>query len=104
MKGQTRALIQNALRLMNQTHEKHIFSLATDREVNETSIGFQVVPKLNAIGRLSNLANVNNVVRYFLAQDDESIFTLGQEITQINTIRKQLSDQMQKDFDEVQRQ
>lgn len=96
VKGQTRALIQNALRLMNQTHEKHIFSLATDREVNETSIGFQVVPKLNAIGRLSNLANVNNVVRYFLAQDDESIFTLGQQITQINTIRKQLSDQMQK--------
>ena len=81
---------------MNQTHEKHIFSLATDRELNETSIGFQVVPKLNAIGRLSNLANANNVVRYFLAQDDESIFTLGQQITQINTIRKQLSDQMQK--------
>lgn len=96
VKGQTRALIQNALRLMNQTHEKHIFSLATDRELNETSVGFQVVPKLNAIGRLSNLANANNVVRYFLAQDDESIFALSSQITQINTMRKQLSDQMQK--------
>lgn len=65
VKGQTRALIQNGLRSINETHEKHIFSLATDRDLNETSIGFQVVPKLNAIGRLSNLANVNNVVRYF---------------------------------------
>lgn len=65
VKGQTRALIQNGLNLMNKTHEKHIFSLATDRELNEKSIGFQVVPKLNAIGRLSNLANANNVVRYF---------------------------------------
>lgn len=96
VKGQTRALIQNALRSINETHEKHIFSLATDRDLNETSIGFQVVPKLNAIGRLSNLANVNNVVRYFLAHDDETIYTLGSQITQMNTIRKQMSDQMQK--------
>ena len=96
VKGQTRALIQNGLNLMNKTHEKHIFSLATDRELNEKSIGFQVVPKLNAIGRLSNLANANNVVRYFLAHDDESIYSLGQQITQINMIRKQMSDQMQK--------
>ena len=88
VKGQTRALIQNALRLMNQTHEKHIFSLATDRELNETSIGFQVVPKLNAIGRLSNLANANNVVRYFLAQDDESIFSrLHRSIRFVNNYR-----------------
>lgn len=55
-----------------------------------------MVPKLNAIGRLSNLANVNNVVRYFLAHDDETIYTLGSQITQMNTIRKQMSDQMQK--------
>ena len=94
--GQTRALIQNALQIMNQSHEKHIFSLATDRQLNETSLGFQVVPKLNAIGRLSNLANVNNVVRYFLAEDEASIYNLGQQIVQVNNIRKQMSDQMQK--------
>lgn len=96
VKGQTRALIQHALKLMNQTHEKHVFSLATDRVLNETSIGFQVVPKLNAIGRLSNLANANNVVRYFLSEEDATIYALGQQIAQINTIRKQMSDQMQK--------
>lgn len=94
--GQTRALIQNAIQIMNQSHEKHIFSLATDRQLNETSLGFQVVPKLNAIGRLSNLANVNNVVRYFLAEDEASIYNLGQQIVQVNSIRKQMSDQMQK--------
>lgn len=94
--GQTRAIIQNALEKMNTTHEKHIFQLATDRVLNETSLGFQVVPKLNAIGRLSNLANVNNVVRYFLAMDDSSVYALGSQITQINDMRKQMSEQMLK--------
>ncbi len=42
VKGQTRALIQNGLNLMNKTHEKHIFSLATDRELNERVLDFRL--------------------------------------------------------------
>ncbi len=93
---QTRAIIQNALISINESHEKHIFLLASDLELNEVGIGFQVVPKLNAIGRLSNLANVNNVVRYFLSDNDRELYSLSCQITQMNDMRKKMSEQMVK--------
>lgn len=94
---QTRAIIQNALISLNNTKENHVFALASDRFLNETSIGFQVVPKLNAIGRLSNLANANNVVRYFLSKDIKEITSLQMQINHVNEQRKKLSEQMCKD-------
>ena len=94
--GQTRALIQQGLKSLNHTHNHHIFELASDRELNEVSVAFQVVPKLNAIGRLSNLANVNNVVRYFLTEDLRDIVAFRNQITEVNNLRKRLSDEMLK--------
>lgn len=92
--GETRALIQNAIKVLNRSHESHVFGLASDRILNEKGIAFQIVPKLNAIGRLSNLANANNVVRYFLSNDEKEIYSLQSQIQEINTMRKRMSDQM----------
>ncbi len=94
---QTRALIQNGVKLLNQTKEKHFFLLTNDLELNETSISFQVVPKLNAVGRLSDLANVNNVVRYFLCEDEQTIHKFALQIDNLNTRRKDLSSSIVQD-------
>ena len=80
---QTRALIQNGLQLLNTSKEKHTYILANDGVLNETSVGFQIVPKLNAIGRLSNMANVNNAVRYFLNQDEREIRRFYDQIVHV---------------------
>lgn len=68
----------------------------SDAKINETTVAFQIVPALNAVGRLSNLANVNNVVRYFLSQDRLVISSMQSQIKQINKQRKQMSDLMVK--------
>ncbi len=94
VKGQTRAIIQQGLKLLNSEKETHLIHLARDASLDETSVGFQIVPKLNAVGRLSNLANVNNVVRYFLSKDHVEITNLRQQIQDLNEHRKKLSDQM----------
>ena len=91
---QTRALIQNGLQLLNTSKEKHTYILANDVMLNETSVGFQIVPKLNAIGRLSNMANVNNAVRYFLNQDEREIRRFYDQIVHVNDMRKQISTKM----------
>lgn len=91
---QTRALIQNGLQLLNTSKEKHTYILANDGVLNETSVGFQIVPKLNAIGRLSNMANVNNAVRYFLNQDEREIRRFYDQIVHVNDLRKQISTKM----------
>lgn len=92
--GETRALIQQGVRMINETQEPHIFALASDKKLNETSIAFQVVPKINAVGRLSNLGNVNNVVRYFLTDDRQTIRRFAMQVDDINKTRRRLSEQM----------
>ena len=95
--NQTRAIIQNGLKVLNREKENHLFAFASDRILNETSVGFQIVPKLNAVGRLSNLGNVNNVVRYFLSEDLKEITSMQAQINHINDLRKKMSEQMCKD-------
>lgn len=92
--GETRSLIQQGLRALNEEKERHIIKFVTDTYLNEVSLGFQVAPKLNAIGRLSNMANVNNVVRYFLSEDEDEINHVSAQIKEINERRKHMSSQM----------
>lgn len=94
--NETRALIQQGLKELNQTQETHVFSLASSKSLDETGLGFQVIPKLNAIGRLSNLANVNNVVRYFLSDNRQDIYHFTQQMNQINERRKKMSQESYK--------
>lgn len=94
VKEQTRAIIQQGLKVLNQKQDAHVFSLCNDRILNEMSIGFQIAPKINAVGRLSNLANVNNLVRYFLCDDIASLSTFSQQVLYLNDQRKQMSTSM----------
>ena len=89
--NQTRAIIQNGLKKLNESKELHFFSLSNDLVMNETTIGYQIAPKLNAVGRLSDLANVNNVVRYFLCDDEKMIQSFSMQIDRLNNRRKEMS-------------
>lgn len=90
--NQTRVIIQKGIEAINRSQEAHFMALSNDKVVNEVSIAFQIVPKLNAVGRLSNLANVNNVVRYFLSQQNIQKFAI--QIDAINSKRKEMSQSM----------
>lgn len=92
--GQTRALIQQAIHMLNGDRDQHMQRLCQEKQCSETTIAFQIVPKLNAIGRLSNLANANNVVRYFLSDDPVFVSDMARQISRINDTRKQISEQM----------
>ncbi len=61
---------------------------------DEKEIAFQVVPKLNAIGRLADLVNANNVVRYLLSKDRNVIEDGARQIREINNQRRKLSKSM----------
>ncbi len=89
---QTRVIIQKGIEALNRTQEVHFMSLCNDKTVNEVSIAFQIVPKLNAVGRLSDVANANNVVRYFLQKQNVQKFAI--QIDAINAKRKNMSQAM----------
>lgn len=93
--GQTRALIQKGIEEYNRQPEVHLSLLMKDRIINETSIAFQAGPMINAIGRLSNMANINNAVRYFLSDQYPVLQSFAMQTETINTQRKQMAAQME---------
>ena len=62
--------------------------------VNEDSIRFQIVPKLNCVGRLSDRANVNTLVRYLLLRDPSRIEAYRVQLNRMNDLRRSISGAM----------
>jgi putative ABC transport system ATP-binding protein len=61
---------------------------------NETDIAFQLVPKLNAVGRLADIIDVNQVVKYLCLDNTSSIDAFSKEMIKINDLRKEINQKM----------
>lgn len=59
-----------------------------------TSLAFQVIPKINSVGRLSDQANMNTMVHFFTQDDPEMIRSYAQQMSKINDLRKTMSADM----------
>jgi single-stranded-DNA-specific exonuclease len=91
-----RTLVIEALKSLNHAPLLQ-FSALLDKSTNEYDeglIAFQIVPKLNVIGRLSDRANVNQIVRYILSEQKEEILSVASSVKELNQVRRQLSTQM----------
>lgn len=98
LRKETRAIVQLGLQYLRQGVCQPIQLLANDRypKWDETLIAFQIVPKLNTTGRLADLANANNTVRYLLSTKMEQIQHMAKQIRELNDRRKTMSDDMVK--------
>ena len=61
-------------------------------QVNWTSIAFQIVPKLNSVGRMNDISNVNTLVPFLLSHDEQVISRYAAQLELVNDRRKELSD------------
>lgn len=95
---ETRAIVQLGLSYLKQGCCIPIQRLAKDRypKWDEHLIAFQIVPKLNTTGRLADMANANNTVRYLLSNDLSQIEQMAQQIQLLNEQRKVMSEDMTK--------
>ncbi|MGX7195135.1 single-stranded-DNA-specific exonuclease RecJ [Enterococcus olivae] len=92
LKDENRALVSFGLNAMKQTERIGLEKLITVSGVSletldETSIGFSISPRLNAIGRLED---PNPAVDLMTTFDDEEAEELASKLDRINTRRKDL--------------
>lgn len=91
-----RIIVKEAIRLLNRNPLLSVAKLANDKNVwDEKKIAFQIVPKINCAGRMADLANANNLVRYLLSDNEVQLDRMATQINQINDIRKDLSQTME---------
>ncbi len=85
-----RQLVRQGLLVINDHPMLHLSNLLKKQVVDEEDIAFLVVPKLNAVGRLSDLANVNNVVTFLLNEDTSQVLSFIESLEQLNQTRKDM--------------
>lgn len=89
--GQTRAIISQGLEAFNRHPEPHLQPFVRGLPINETDVSFQIAPRINSIGRLSERANANTFVRYLESSDPRTIEQYAAGIEHLNEERKSLS-------------
>lgn len=57
-------------------------------------LSFQLIPKINSMGRLADKVNVNSCVFYFLSENPEQIKKFAQEMIELNDLRKKMGQTM----------
>ena len=92
LRGLNRILVKECIRLLNMNFYTCIQQLANDTNTwDEKKIAYQIVPKLNCVGRMADRANVNNVVKLLLCKDVKQMAHIIEQINRLNEIRKQLT-------------
>lgn len=91
---ETRKLVKHGISVLKQGRPRSLRVLLYPNEaVDETAIAFHIVPKLNAVGRMNDISNVNTLVPYLLCQNESDITRYSAQLNAVNDRRKQLSEQ-----------
>lgn len=91
--GEGHIIVKRGLELLNHTQRPGLRALIKEAglelgNIDETDIGFQIAPRLNATGRL---ANASLAVDLLLADDLEVAQKLAKKVEQLNNDRKELT-------------
>lgn len=89
---ETRKLVNAGIQILNRggcLPIRALFPYGDD--VTADSIAFQAVPRLNALGRMSDLCNVNTAVKYLLSKNPADIQKYAAQMNTVNDARKKLS-------------
>ena len=90
---ENRALVKKAIEFMNQNNYPTIALLKDSNAlINPTLLNFQVIPKINSLGRLPEIVSPNKLVRYFALLENQNYnVDLAQKIKEVNLKRKEMT-------------
>lgn len=93
--GYNRWIVREGLAAFNRERFAPIASLLDRSEpIDEMGVSFQIVPKINAIGRMNESFSVNDLVKYLLTEERVSLSVMAQHIADINQKRKAVNTAM----------
>ena len=91
--GEGHIIVKRGLEMLNQTDRPGLRALIKNAgltlgSINETDVGFNIAPRLNAVGRLDN---ANLAVELLLSDDDLEAQKIADKIEELNNKRKELN-------------
>lgn len=91
---QNKYLVSKSIEYLNKNKYKAINMLKNDNsKYDENVISMQIVPKLNAIGRIHKTNVINKLVKYLTSDNSQEIEILAKFIIESNESRKKLTEE-----------
>lgn len=90
---QTRVIVKRGLKFLEQGVLPAMSALIKSKTIDKTTIGFQVVPKLNCVGRMDDSSNANTLIPFLLSKDPVQIQEYAISLNKVNDLRKQRTSQ-----------
>ncbi len=93
--GANRWLVREGLAKLNANRYPALIALMERFEsMDETTLSFQIIPKINAVGRMNEAFSVNQLVNYLLTSDSIKLQLMAASIAEINLKRKAVNSAM----------
>lgn len=94
--GEGHIIVKRGLEILNQTDRPGLRALIKNSgltlgNITEMDIGFNIAPRLNAVGRL---ANANLAVELLLSDDDVEAQKIADKIEELNNKRRELTEEV----------
>lgn len=96
--GKNREIVRRGIQALSQNNFLQFDYLVKRNSYTQYSaelLAFQVSPKINSIGRMGDVANINTTVEYFLSDNIQTIRNYSNQVLKINNQRKSLGKELQ---------
>ncbi len=89
---ETRVIVRQGLQILKKNGLPAVSALfRRDSARDVQAVAFEVVPKLNSLGRMSDIANVNTAVPFLLLRDPAAAARYAAQLETVNRRRRDLS-------------
>ncbi len=79
------------LKLLNELKPLQFTLLSEKSDFFSSTLQMEIIPKINAVGRVERKHEVNRLVRYFLSEDESEIREIAKYLNETNEKRKSLT-------------
>ena len=97
--GKNREIVKKGIEALNRYQFPQFHLLVNTRYLKTYTaevLAFQISPKINAMGRLSDIANINTAVQYFVSEEPRLIQDFSKQVLLLNEKRKTMSKKQEK--------
>ncbi|MCQ2794608.1 MAG: DHH family phosphoesterase [Bacilli bacterium] len=91
MKEENRQIVKLALKYLNKYKFDKFKLLSGETSFDETTLTLNMIPKINAVGRIETKKEVNILVKYFTTDSYHDLVKIREYVNNINEKRKQMS-------------
>lgn len=91
MRGSNHALVKLMIKEMNERPYRKLALLGKTSTYDENDLQMEIIPKLNAVGRICKGKEINRLLSYFLDDESEKTLKIRDWINEVNENRKEIT-------------